>query len=167
MSAALAMAVSPMLLFSAPTDDAQAAEQVRKQIVKTPFYSIFDNVQFTLNDGELILTGEVSRPVVRTTIGKATARVAGVDRVINSIEVQPVSFYDNRIRRAMVHQIYGNPTLARLTAQRIPPIHIIVNNGHVTLEGIVLNEGLKRLAFLKASGVNGVFSVTNNLRTEI
>ena len=112
MSVAMALAVSPMLLSGATSDRSQTAEQVRKRIVKTPFYSIFDNVEFTLNNGELILTGEVSRPVVRTTIGKSTSRVAGVDRVINSIKVQPVSFYDNRIRRAMVHQLYGSPMLA-------------------------------------------------------
>lgn len=167
MSAAMVLAISPMMLSGASSDDAQTAEQVRKRIIKTPFYNVFDNVEFTLNDGELILSGVVARPSTSNQIAKSTARVPGVTRVINSIEVLPPSFYDNRIRRALVRQLYGNPMFSRLAIQSRPPIHLIVKNGHVTLEGVVLNEGAKRFAFIKANGINGVFSVTNNLRTEI
>jgi osmotically-inducible protein OsmY len=45
----------------------------------------------------------------------------------------------------------------------IKPIRIIVKNGHVTLEGVVDSESDKSLANLRANGVSGVFSVTNNL----
>lgn len=166
MSAAMALAVSPMLLSGTTGDHAQAVEQVRKRIVKAPFYSIFDNVEFTLTDGELILTGEVSRPSVKRTIEKSVARVVGVHKVVNNIEVLPVSFYDNRIRRALVHQIYGSQMFARLAIQANPPIHVIVKNGHVTLEGVVFNEGQKNFAGITAHTINGVFSVTNNLRTD-
>ncbi len=166
MSVAMALAVSPMLLSGATSDRSQAAEQVRKRIVKTPFYSIFDNVEFTLTDGELVLMGEVSRPSVKRTIEKSAARVEGVNTVVSNIEVLPPSFYDDRIRHLLARQLYGSQMLSALANQAIPSIHVIVKNGHVTLEGVVLNKGQKNFAGITAHTINGVFSVTNNLRTD-
>jgi osmotically-inducible protein OsmY len=46
----------------------------------------------------------------------------------------------------------------------LPPIHIIVKGGHVTLEGQVNTQADKDAAALRANTVPGVFSVENNLR---
>lgn len=167
LSAALVLAGSPMLAAGSPSHDSLVAEQVRKEIVTLPFYSVFDNVEFELKDGVVELRGEVLRPVMKNMIAKAVNRVEGVDSVVNNLEVQPLSPYDNRLRRALVQRIYGNQMFTRYAYQAVPPIHIVVRNGHVSLEGVVRTEAQKNFAGVMANGVNGVFSVTNNLRTEI
>ena len=90
----------------------------------------------------------------------------GVERVVNNIEVLPLSPNDDQIRMAVYRAVYGQASLNRYALNAVPPIHIIVKNGHVTLEGVVANEGDKNLANIAASGVPGVFGVTNNLRVE-
>jgi hyperosmotically inducible protein len=92
--------------------------------------------------------------------------IEGVESVDNRIEVLPLSPNDDRIRRAVYNAIYGTPGLDRYALQAVPPIHIIVKNGNVALEGVVATEGDKNLAGIKAKSVSGVFSVTNNLGTE-
>src|SRR5207249_421299 len=82
----------------------------------------------------------------------------------NGIEVLPLSGFDDRIRLATYRAIYRQPGLDRLSVQAVPPIHIIVKNGNVTLEGVVPTKGDATRAFLAANGVSGVFSVMNNLR---
>jgi hyperosmotically inducible protein len=89
-----------------------------------------------------------------------------VDKVVNNIQVLPLSPNDERIRMAVYRAIYGNTSLQRYGLQAVPPIHIIVNNGNVTLEGVVATEADKNIANLQANGVPGVFSVKNNLRVE-
>lgn len=164
-----AMLLAPSLnVWAAPQgDNAQIAEQVRKEIVKLPFYSIFDNVEFQLTDGALELTGEVYRPVMKKMIEKAAQRVAGVNTVTNDIEILPLSSYDDRIRLALARQLYRNQVFTRHSIQLVPPVHIVVKNGNVTLEGVVNSELEKNAAFHVANGIHGVFSVTNNLRTDI
>jgi hyperosmotically inducible protein len=94
-------------------------------------------------------------------------RIEGVTEVDNQIKVLPLSPMDDRIRMAEYRAIYGDPSLAtRYGYRAIPSIHIIVENGHVTLEGVVANEGDKNLINIRANGVPGVFSVTNNLVVE-
>ena len=93
-------------------------------------------------------------------------KIEGVEKVKNEIEVLPLSPNDDRIRRATYRAIYGHPGLDRYALQAVPPIHIIVANGNVTLEGVVAIEGDKNLAGIRANGVSGVFSVKNNLRVE-
>jgi hyperosmotically inducible protein len=93
-------------------------------------------------------------------------RIEGVEHVKNEIEVLPVSPNDDRIRRAIFRAIYSDPTMDRYAIQAIPPIHIIVKNGNLNLEGVVSTEADKNIAGIRANGVSGVFSVTNNLRVE-
>ena len=93
-------------------------------------------------------------------------RVEGVDRVVNRIEVQPTSSFDDRIRRALLRTIYGNQVLSRYAWGAVPSIHLVVNNGNVTLEGVVDREMDRNVAGIVANGVSGVFSVTNNLRVD-
>jgi hyperosmotically inducible protein len=164
--AAMLLASSANMWATPEGSNAQAAEQVRKEIVTLPYYSIFDNVQFQLNDGVLELSGEVYRPVMRKMIEKAAQRVEGVTSVTNNIEILPLSPFDDQIRVALARQLYRNPVFTRHSFQAVPPVHIVVKNGNVTLEGVVNSELEKNVAFHIANGIHGVFSVTNNLRTD-
>ena len=140
--------------------------QIRHEIVMLPYYSVFDNIAFKLEDGRLTLLGQVTRPTLRSDVERAVKGVEGVESVDNKIEVLPLSPFDDRIRRAVYRAIYGDATLFRYGLQAVPPIHIIVKNGNVALEGVVSTESEKNVAKIRANGVSGVFSVTNNLQVE-
>src|SRR5258708_7371237 len=140
--------------------------EVRHELVMLPYYGVFDNLAFEVDGGTVTLLGQVSRPTLKTDAERVVKRIEGVERVINRIEVLPLSPYDDRIRLATYRAIYGHTALNRYALQAVPPIHIIVKNGDVTLEGVVANEGDKTIADIQARSVPGVFSVTNNLRVE-
>lgn len=142
------------------------ANKVRKELVMLPFYSVFDNFTYQIDGDKVILSGEVTRPTLKTSAERVVARIEGVNQVENNIEVLPLSSFDNRIRRGVLYAVYGHPVLNRYALQSTGPIHLIVNNGHVTLEGVVSREMEKNVAFIQANSVPGVFSVTNNLRVE-
>jgi hyperosmotically inducible protein len=161
------LAVLPSSAAPNTTDEFQLVEKVRKELVTLPFFSVFDNFSFNYKDGVVTLMGQVTRPTLKSSAERVVARIAGVEQVINNIEVLPLSPFDDRIRLATYRAIYSQPGLDRLAFMANPPVRIIVKNGNVTLEGVVLNEGDKTRAFLAANGVPNVFSVTNNLRTEI
>ncbi len=144
--------------------EAALAEQVRHQLVMLPWYSVFDNLQYTVQGNEVVLSGEVVRPVVKDEAASAVKHIKGVQEVDDQIEVLPLSPFDNQIRRAELREIYSFPSLQRYGMGTMPSIHIIVKNGHVTLEGVVDNQSDKDVAGLRANGVPNVFSVTNNLR---
>ena len=142
------------------------AQEVRHQLVLLPFYSVFDNLEYKINGSEVILLGQVTRPTVKLDAENAVRAIEGVTKVINNIEVLPVSPMDDQIRRAEFRAIYREPALQRYNFGVVPPIHIIVKGGHVTLEGVVDNQGDKNLVSIRAKSVPGVFSVTNNLRVQ-
>ena len=146
--------------------DYELREKVRHELVMLPYFGVFDNLSYKLEDGKVVLYGQVTRPTLKSDAARVVARLEGVEEVVNQIEVLPLSNFDDRIRIATYRAIYSQIGLDRLALQAVPPIHIIVKNGAVTLEGVVLNEGDKTRAFLAANGVSNVFSVTNNLRTE-
>ena len=141
-------------------------KKIRKELVTLPFYGVFDNLAFKYEDGVVTLYGQVARPTLRKDAERVVEKVAGVENVVNKIEVLPLSSFDDRIRLATYRAIYRQPGLDRLSIQAVPPIHIIVKNGNVTLEGVVSNKGDATRAFIAANGVPGAFSVTNNLRVE-
>jgi hyperosmotically inducible protein len=148
-------------------DENRIAKEVRHQLVMLPYYGIFDDLAFRVNGSEVTLLGSVTRPTLKSDAENVTKRVEGVTKVDNQIKVLPLSSMDDRIRRAEYRAIYGDPALStRYGFRALPSIHIIVENGHVTLEGIVANEGDKNLVGIRANGVSGVFSVTNNLMVE-
>jgi len=126
-------------LSAAIPDSAKAAiaKEVRHELVTLPYYGVFDNLAFRVDDdGTVTLLGQVTRPVLKDDAGRVVKRVAGVTRVQNEIEVLPLSPDDDRIRRAAYTAIYGDPVLStRYAYQAVPPIHIIVKNGHITLAG--------------------------------
>jgi len=141
-------------------------KEVRHELVLLPFYGVFDNLAFKVEGGKVTLLGQVAQPVLKIDAGNAVKGIEGVESVDNRIEVLPLSPNDDRIRRAVYRAIYGTTGLDRYALQAVPPIHIIVKNGNVALEGVVATEGDKNLAGIQAKGVSGVFSVTNNLRAE-
>jgi hyperosmotically inducible protein len=140
--------------------------QVRHELVMLPYYSVFDHLAYRVNGETVTLVGQVSRPTLKSSAENVVQDIEGVERVVNNIEVLPVSPNDDRIRAAMYRAIYGHTALNRYALQAVPPIHIIVNNGDVTLEGVVASDSEKTIAGMQAKGVPGVFSVTNNLRVE-
>jgi|SRR5581483_11617145 len=143
------------------------AREVRHELVTLPWYSVFDNLAFRVDpDGTVTLMGQVVNPVLKSDAERAVKKIEGVTRVKNEIEVLPPSPEDDRIRREEFRAIYGDPALNRYAIGAVPPIHIIVKNGHVTLEGVVARQMDKQVAGIRANQVPGVFSVTNNLRVE-
>ena len=140
--------------------------EVRHELVMLPYYGVFDNLSFRVNGGTVTLMGQVSRPTLKTDAERVVNGIEGVERVVNNVEVLPLSSHDDAIRLATYRAIYGHTALNRYVLMAVPPIHIIVKNGNVTLEGVVANEGDKNIAGLQANTVPGVFSVTNNLMVE-
>jgi len=140
--------------------------EVRHELRMLPYYSVFDNLEFSVNGYQVTLMGQVVRPTLKSDAENVVKRIEGVERVVNKIKVLPASFNDNRIRRATYRAIYGHPALSRYALQPVPPIHIIVDNGHVTLVGAVASQMDKNIAYLEANNVPDVFSVTNKLQVE-
>src|SRR5882724_11320876 len=123
--------------------------EVRHELVMLPFYGVFDNLSFRVNGGTVTLTGQVSRPTLKTDAERVVKGIEGVDRVVNKIEVLPLSSFDDEIRLATYRAIYGHTALNRYALQAVPPIHIVVENGNVTLEGVVADESDKNIAGLQ------------------
>jgi hyperosmotically inducible protein len=140
--------------------------EVRHELVMLPYYGVFDNLSYRVDGDAVTLFGQVTRPTLKSDAENVVKRIEGVGRVVNNIEVLPLSPNDDRIRMAVYRAVYGQASLNRYALNAVPPIHIIVNNGKVTLEGVVANEGDKNIANVQANGVPGVFGVTNNLQVE-
>jgi hyperosmotically inducible protein len=139
-------------------------KEVRHELVMLPYYGVFDNLEYRVDGGGVTLLGQVTRPTLKSDAEGAVKHIEGVTRVDNQIQVLPLSSMDDQIRMAEYRAIYGHPGLDRYAMQAVPPIHIIVANGNVTLEGVVDSQADKEQANIRANTVNGVFHVTNNLR---
>ena len=157
--------VSPVLAQSQRSQE-RLARQVRHELIMLPYYGVFDNLSYRIDGSTVVLQGQVTRPTLKSDAERVVKDIEGVEKVENRIEVLPVSTHDDQIRLAVYRAIFGQAGLDRYALQAVPPIHIIVKSGNVTLEGIVANGADKNLAGIKANGVSGVFSVTNNLRVE-
>jgi hyperosmotically inducible protein len=140
--------------------------EVRHELVMLPYYGVFDNLAYRVDASTVTLLGQVTRPTLKSDAGNVVKSIEGVERVDNQIKVLPTSPMDDRIRIAVYRTLYGQPPLDRYGLQAVPPIHIIVENGRVTLEGVVANQADKDVANVRANTVSGVFSVVNNLRVE-
>jgi hyperosmotically inducible protein len=147
--------------------ESQIAREVRHQLVMLPYYGVFDDLAFRVDGNTVTLLGAVTRPTLKSDAEKAVKSIEGVGRVNNEIEVLPLSPMDDQIRMAEFRAIYGDPVLStRYGYRALPPIHIIVKNGNVTLRGVVANQGDKDLVNIRANSVAGVFSVRNELQVE-
>jgi hyperosmotically inducible periplasmic protein len=162
------------------------AAEVHKRIVTLPEYGVFDDISFGIKGSTVILRGKASRPTLKSGIENVVKKIEGVATVDNEIEVLPFSPNDDRIRAGVYRAIYRYPTLQRYTSNRGPrlgpsvarmaggitndppigyhAIHIIVQNGNVTLTGVVDSEADLSIAEMRANFVPGVFSVENQLQ---
>ena len=142
------------------------AREVRHELVMLPYYGVFDNLAYKVDGSTVTLMGQVTRPTLKSDAENVVKDIEGVERVQNQIQVLPLSSMDDGVRIATYRAIYGYAGLDRYGLQAVPSIHIIVANGKVTLEGVVATEADKNMAGIRANGVSGVFSVTNNLQVE-
>lgn len=165
--AALVLGTHPSNAATTPsqlTEEQQLSKQVRHALVTVPWYGVFDNLEYTVNGTEVTLSGQVVQPVTKSDAASAVKHLEGVTHVVDNVTVLPLSNFDDSIRRAEYRAIFGAATLSRYSMGAIPAIHIIVDNGHVTLIGAVDNQTDANVARIRALSVPGVFSVTNNLR---
>lgn len=139
-------------------------KEVRHQLLLLPRLSVFDNLAYRVDGYTVTLLGQVTDPVEKSDAENAVKHVEGVEKVDNQIEVLPLSPMDNDIRRQLFVAIYGYPSLQKYAMPVVKPIRLIVKNGHVTLEGVVDSESDKNTVEIRAKGVPGVFSVTDNLQ---
>lgn len=142
------------------------AEAVRHEILMLPYYSGYDNIDAKVEGGTVILSGDVNWPTTKSSLEKQVRKIEGVEKVVNNINVLPPSSQDNRLRRQVAIAIFGYGGLGRYGWGPHPDIRIIVNSGHVKLEGVVASEADKNVAEIRAKSVSGIFDVQNNLRVE-
>src|ERR1044071_3990002 len=164
--AMLLLAIAPAIARAQEVTNPQLQKKVRHELVTLPYYGVFDNLAYSINGGNVTLYGQVVRPSTRSDAERRVKRIAGVTRVVNNIKVLPLSGFDDRIRVATNRSIANMGGLHRYLRGTNPSLHIVVENGHVTLEGVVSGSGDRTLAYHAANAVPGVFSVTNNLRVE-
>jgi len=161
------LAIPAFLYGSANPPEPQSLEaKVRHQLNMLPYYGLFDNLSFRVDGDKVTLFGEVARPVLKHDAESAIKHIEGVSQVESHIEVLPLSNFDDQIRLRTARAIYGYPALSRYALGTHPPIHIVVKNGNVTLAGVVANSMDRDLAYLRANGIPGAFSVTNDLRVD-
>ena len=150
-----------------PQSDENLARKVRHEIVMYPHYTLWDNINYRIDQGNVQLTGAVTQPYKKSDLTKILQKIPGVTSVTNQIEVLPLSPMDDSLRRQVARAIFRDPSLSRYAIQAVPSIHIIVDNGHVTLEGVVDSPQEKQIAGMRASSAGLSFGpVVNNLRVE-
>jgi hyperosmotically inducible protein len=142
------------------------SREVFHELVTLPQLTIFDNLQYKVDGNKVTLTGQVRNAILKDSAEKSVKHIEGVDSVNNQIEILPASGNDDRIRREVARALFNDERLFRYSMGSVPPIHIIVKNGHVTLEGVVNSQADKDAANLRANGVPGVFSVENHLQVQ-
>ena len=143
----------------------QIFRSVQRQVLTYPQFTVFDSVHAQIVDGTLTLTGKVTMPYKRKDLEERVSKIRGISKVDNRIEVLPASKFDDDLRTGIANAIYGNSAFANYANQVNPPIHIVVERGRVTLEGVVANQVDRAVAYSIASSF-GAFSVKNALRTE-
>jgi len=149
-----------------PSSPAQSRIQreVRHELLMLPYFGVFDNIAYQVDGDTVTLLGSVTRPTLKSDAENVVKRIEGVSRVVNKIDVLPPSSMDDQLRVALFRAIYGYPSLEKYALGVQKPIRIIVKSGQITLEGVVDSQADKDVAGMRAKGVPGGFSVTNNLR---
>jgi len=146
--------------------EAKNRPTLRHELVLQPYYGVFDDLSYAVSGSVVTLYGRVTTPALKADAESAVKRIEGVTKVDNQVKVLPPSSMDDQIRRAEYRAIYSRPGLDMYAMRAVPSIHIIVEGGHVALEGSVATQADKNLAGVAANGVSGVFSVENNLRVD-
>lgn len=147
-----------------PESEDKLVREIRHELIMLPYYNVFDNLTFGINGRTVTLNGQVVKAVTKSDAENSVKHIEGVEKVVNNIEVLPPSNLDDRIRRQVYNSIYSYGPLFKYGNMSVPPIHIIVRNGRIALEGVVDSEADKNYAGIRASQVPGTFQVTNNLR---
>jgi len=147
-------------------DASTISSQVHHELLMLPWYGVFDYLEYQVNGTEVTLSGQVTsiHSTTREDAANFVRRIPGVTKVVNNIEVLPPSPFDDQIRRAEYRTIFSQGDLGRYTLGAIPQVHIVVKNGHVSLEGLVVNQMDKNMAGIVANSVPNVFSVENPLQ---
>ena len=146
--------------------DLQVFNDISKAVTRYTHFTVFDNVDATVKDGVVTLTGQVTMPFKRDDIEKRVGKIDGVKQLNDKITVLPTSQFDDQLRYRLARAIYSNPNFWNYAIGPNPPIHIVVDHSHVTLEGVVLNDIDRVIANSIANQQFGVMSVKNNLKTE-
>lgn len=166
LAASVTTAAAPVATETQGSGAQPTSKKIRRELVTLPWYGVFDNLAYKIEGGTVTLYGQVVRPTTRRDAAARVARIAGVERVVNQIEVLPLSSFDDDVRVRTYRAVFRSGGLYRYALGANPSIHIIVNRGQVTLEGTVANQLDWQLADIAARSVPGAFSVTNNLVTE-
>src|SRR4051812_28763418 len=145
-------------------DEQRIVKEVRHELVMLPYYSLFDDLEYSVNGGTVTLLGSVTNPTLKSDAENAVKRIEGVTQVNNQIKVLPPSPMDDQIRRQVARSISNQGGLYRYFMGAVPSIHIIVDNGHVTLKGVVDNQADDTQAKMAANQVPGVFFVKDELQ---
>jgi len=141
--------------------------EVHHELVLLPYYGVFDNLAYPVSpDGTVTLLGKVARPSLKSDAENAVKGIEGVENIDNQIKMLPTSNMDDQIRMATYQAIYENSVLSPFSLRAVPPIHIIVDQGHVTLEGVVARQMDKQIAEIRAKGIPNVLSVNDNLQVK-
>jgi osmotically-inducible protein OsmY len=164
-AALIAVAFLSAPAFADQRKDLQVFRDISDQVNRYTQFTIFDNVEAEITNGRVVLTGSVTMPYKRDDIERRARAVAGVQSVDNKIEVLPVSSMDDELRFRIARAIYGNSSFWNYAAMPNPPIHIVVNRGHVKLVGTVNSNVERMLARSLATGF-GEFDVRNDLKTD-
>jgi hyperosmotically inducible periplasmic protein len=164
LSIALAIALLAQYSVAQQNSQQRIQKEVRHELLMLPYLGVFDNLAYKVDGSTVTLMGQVTRPTLKTDSERVVKGIEGVEKVDNQIEVLPPSTMDDQLRRRLYRAIYGYPSLQKYALGVQQPIRIIVKSGRVTLEGVVDNEGDKNTAGIRANGVSGIFSVTNNLQ---
>lgn len=149
--------------FSGSASTRTIEDQVRKRILKLPQYEVFDSIGYQVNGDTVTLSGKVRNAINRSDAERSVKRIAGVSRVVNNIEVLPLGGFDESIRVRLYNTLAGSGGLSRYLWTVNPSVRLIVDRGHVSLEGFVATRGDFNTMNILANGVSGVFNVTNNL----
>jgi hyperosmotically inducible periplasmic protein len=157
--------VSDLSIATAESDDA-IANLVAKELRRYVFYTVYDDVNGRVREGVVTLTGEVTAPYKASDMADLAARVHGVSEVVNEIKTLPVSLFDDQLRVKIARAIYRDQLFWNYAIQVNPPIHVVVENGHVKLTGVVNSEVERRKAEVIARTTFGSFSVVNELRLD-
>ena len=166
LAATLALLVAmTAVAFAQDQRDVRLAEDIGRSITGYTRLTIFDDINATVENGMVVLTGKVTMPFKKNDLEKRIGKIDGVRGLRNDIGVLPVSQFDDDLRHRVSRAIYTNPSFWNYAAMANPPIHIIVEGGHVTLAGVVNSNVERMLARSLATGL-GELSVTNSLKTD-
>jgi len=151
----------------APLTGAELEKSVRHEIVMYPKLTLWDDVRFRISDGNVELSGAVNQPYKRDELQRIVQHVPGVKSVTNDVKVLPLSSFDDELRIRVARAIYYDPVLSRYAWGAVPSIHVIVENGKVTLRGSVQSDMDKNVAGIRASGAGMSFgTVVNEIHVE-